>query len=514
MKILLVDDEFYILNGLKNLIRGAFPDLSVFTADCAQEARKILLSEKPDILIIDIRIAGENGLDVVRDIRKVLPDLHVYVISGYSEFEYAKRAIQLNVRYYFLKPISQEKITGLVAESIREIEETRAYREDRKKNLEMARKKAVFDMIREGGCPEELRRELERLKTVSLFERFHVVNISIKEYWMIATCSRSVQFSNLKMFLRRKIADLLEEVCGDNYLFVEDEAGNYTVILDLTDETLDALLCHIYEVIREDFRLYSEIRASREYCGEQMFYQAYCESRGITSASGSMSFHNDKERSIVRELREIYDKAAVCMKEENYLQLASMIELFIPHFFKENTQDGMAWKFADGFCRELSVYLKEKNPKTAELFSDFSEEEMSSDELKAAYEDLARAFRTCQREVNSGRNREIVKKVILYMDAHIENVTLENAANYVEITPIYLSIIFKEVEGINFKEYLIARRVETARRLLAETEDHIYEISAAVGYSDVKYFSRVFKRYVGMRPQEYRSEYHQKKEDV
>ena len=80
------------------------------------------------------------------------------------------------------------------------------------------------------------------------------------------------------------------------------------------------------------------------------------------------------------------------------------------------------------------------------------------------------------------------------MDEDISRASLDSAADYVDTTPIYLSIIFKEVEGIHFKECLIQKKIERAKSLLEDTDLHIYEIGALVGYADIKYFSRMFKR--------------------
>lgn len=73
MKILLVDDEYYILNGLYQLIHARFPELEIFTGDYVTKAREILYREEPDILITDIRIAEENGLDFIKALRQIFP---------------------------------------------------------------------------------------------------------------------------------------------------------------------------------------------------------------------------------------------------------------------------------------------------------------------------------------------------------------------------------------------------------------------------------------------------------
>ena len=519
MKILLVDDEYYILNGLYQLIHARFPELEIFTGDYVTKAREILYREKPDILITDIRIAEENGLDFIKSIKTDFPQMHVYIISGYSEFEYAKTAIELNVRYYILKPINQKKVVELVRQSMEEIVQERTRRENEIKTLVLAKKKVVLDMILEGGCSEELQEEVKRLGLASLFVGYRVVNISIKEYWTIATYSRSVQLSNLKMFIRNKLDDILREAAEDCYLCIEDETGNYTLITGVGEEILNAVLEQIYAVIYEDFRLYTEFQVSSRYEGELNFYAAYCESRGIGTKASRLLFYSGSENRIVKELEKIRYKAVDTMEQENYIQLASLIELMTVRFSREYAENRVVQNFSKELYRDIVSYLRAK---MAEAHIDFNYEpaDVSADsteygrkKLADAYTALAENLRTCQQQMNTRKNREMIKKVIAYMDEDISRASLDSAADYVDTTPIYLSIIFKEVEGIHFKECLIQKQIERAKRLLEDTDLHIYEIGALVGYADIKYFSRMFKRYVGISPQEYRNQSEENKEE-
>ena len=516
MKILLVDDEYYILNGLYQLIHARFPELEIFTGDYVTKAREILYREEPDILITDIRIAEENGLDFIKSIKTDFPHMHVYIISGYSEFEYAKTAIELNVRYYILKPINQKKVVELVRQSIDQIAEEKIRSEDERKTLMLAKKKVVLDMIFEGGCSAELQVEIRRLGLASLFAGYRVVNISIKEYWTIATYSRSVQLSNLKMFIRRKLDDILGEAAGSRYLCIEDETGNYTLITGMQDELLEAVLEQIYSVLYEDFKLYTEFQISSLYEGELSFYAAYCESRGIGTKASRVLFYSGSDSRIVKELEKIRYKAVDTMEQENYIQLASLIELMIVRFSREYAENRVVQNFSRELYRDIVSYLKAKMTESDIQINDGPEDFITdNDETKLvnAYTALAECLRTCQQQMNTRKNREMIKKVIAYMEGDISCVSLDSAAEHVNTTPIYLSIIFKEVEGIHFKECLIQKKIEKAKRLLEDTELRIYEIGALVGYADIKYFSKMFKRYIGITPQEYRNQFDEKKED-
>lgn len=518
MKILLIDDEFYILNGLCKLIHSSFPELEIFTGDNVIKAKELLFKESPDILITDIRIAEENGLDLIRSIKKEFENMHIYIISGYSEFEYAQKAIELKVRYYFQKPIDQMKVVELVRQSIEEINAGKMRNEDQVKNRNLARKKIISDMISAGRCTEELYEESKRLQIISLFGKYRVMSISIKEYWIIATYHRSIQLSNLKMFIRKKLDAIFEEAGWKKYLFVDDDMGNYTVITAEDSKNLDHILHDIHLTLFEDFKLYVEIQISREYEGIDYFYEAYCESRGIELETSRVIFFNDNERRIIKELEDIRFKVVEAMKQENFLKLISLSDIIRIHFCKGYSDNQAVQNFSGELYRELINYAEEIIRKTMPEEEDVLHklEEHNSEtaaNLEEAYAGLGKVFQFCQKKVNLSRNQDMVNRVLEYMDRNLHNVTLDNAALYVETTPIYLSIIFREVYGIHFKECLIQKKMEKAKEMLCNTNFRIYEISSKVGYSDIKYFSKIFKRHAGMGPQEYRKQSMNEKEE-
>lgn len=519
MKILLIDDEYYILNGLRKLIHSSFPELEIFTGDNVIKAKKILFREAPDILITDIRIAEENGLDLIRSIKKEFENMHIYIISGYSEFEYAKTAIELKVRYYIQKPIDQMKVVELVRQSIEEIQDGKIKKEDQAKNRELARKKIISDMISAGRCTQELYEESKRLHMISLFERYRVMSVSIKEYWIIATYRGSIQLSNLKMFLRKKLDDIFEKAGWTEYLFVDDDMGNYTVIIAEDSGTMDSVFKHIHQALFEDFKLYVEIQVSGEYKGIDHFYAAYCESRGIESKTSRVIFFNDNEGRIIKELEDIRYKVVEAMKQENFLKLISLSDIIRTRFCKGYSDNQAVRNFSGELYRELINYAEEsikkfmprEDEEAPRKLEEYKPE--ATENLEEAYSGLGKLFQFCQKRVNLSKNQDMVNRVIEYMDDNIDNVTLDNAAMHVETTPIYLSIIFREIHGVNFKECLIQKKIEKAKEMLCNTDYRIYEISSKVGYSDIKYFSKIFKRHTGMGPQEYRKQYIKEKEE-
>ena len=115
------------------------------------------------------------------------------------------------------------------------------------------------------------------------------------------------------------------------------------------------------------------------------------------------------------------------------------------------------------------------------------------------------AFTDCMFEHIPTKNSELIKKAILYISKHFaEPITLEDVANLVHLNPAYFSTIFKQSTSSSFKEYLNMVRVEESKRLLSNTDYSLIDIAIATGFENQSYFSKVFKKYTGLTPKQYR----------
>ena len=108
-------------------------------------------------------------------------------------------------------------------------------------------------------------------------------------------------------------------------------------------------------------------------------------------------------------------------------------------------------------------------------------------------------------EAIPGKNHDLIKKAILYISGNFSGeLTLEEVAAHVHLNPAYFSSLFKQSTGSSFKEYLNMVRIEESKRLLANTDYTIIDIAVASGFGDQSYFCRVFKKYTGLTPRQYR----------
>lgn len=129
----------------------------------------------------------------------------------------------------------------------------------------------------------------------------------------------------------------------------------------------------------------------------------------------------------------------------------------------------------------------------------------SLDDLCYKLQEILEAFTENMFDYIPEKNHELIKKAILYISQHFtENLTLEEAAGHVHLNPAYFSSVFKQSTGSSFKEYLNMVRIEESKRLLANTDYTIIDIAVAAGFEDQSYFSKVFKKYTGLTPRQYR----------
>ena len=114
-------------------------------------------------------------------------------------------------------------------------------------------------------------------------------------------------------------------------------------------------------------------------------------------------------------------------------------------------------------------------------------------------------FTDCMFNYIPDKNSEVIKNAIRYISRNFSlGLTLEETAAYVHLNPAYFSTLFKRSTGSSFKEYLNMVRIEESKRLLASTELSILDVSLAAGFQDQSYFSKVFRKYTGLTPKQYR----------
>lgn len=535
LKVFLVEDEMIIRNGVKNNIPW---EQEGFTfageAGDGELAWPLIKQTKPDILITDIRMPFMDGLELSGLVRKELPDTKIIILSGYSEFDYAKQAINLGVANYLLKPISGEKLLEAVkqvADIIRE-ERTQAllveqYRQENQENIKIE-KIRLFEQIVTGSATTREILDRGELLELDLAAPFYTV-LLLK----LVDSGESMDSSTQVMEASEKVDEAIMQkqeffavergLEGLAILMKSEEEMQAGIQLESLEKEIQEILTQYPEVsyfggagetvqrmrdIRRSYVGASKAFASRFFTEKNRFLTVEQIREQKPVGTKDMSLKSVDASKINRKLVEDFLKSGLEEETKNF------VEEYFRNIGRENYESLM-------FCHYLIVdmnlcashFLESIGiepsllPAQCRDVGEFADS-LQSEEGMIAY--VTKLFtETIRLRDNSSRNKymELItaaQKIILENFQNNE-FSMNQAAAMVNLSPGYFSTLFRQETGMSFVEYLTGIRLEKAKALLMCTNMRSSEIAYEVGYKDAHYFSYIFKKVCGCTPKEYRA---------
>ena len=502
MNILLIDDEYYILKGLGTLLERRFSEHTTYLCDSAEKAVGLLEKMTPDIVISDINLSKMNGLDFIDLLHQKHPDTRVIIISGYSDFSYAQRAVDLRVTSYILKPINQELLVQQIQKNIQEVRQSRMALQESARNICDARRKVILDLIHYGFREIQIRDRLEQLGMSELLTRFYAGVLILKDFQLLAFSADTPSFTRLHTLIERILESCMEALPASACMYTESSPGEYLIVTNRDMTALSVLLPGICDRLREELGLQASFGVSDLASDYNRLFYAYQKAKdgaapdrkaqpyepdmdlpAMIAAFGrnfSRIFYNGDLAALSRELSFAYDYMASGYRADS----ASIQYLYELH---------------ERICRFLAERFPGESGENTALPQDCD----SVVRLKPFIQELQARIDNLNKRQNELHVDALCEKVRRLVETECASVTLQSAAEAVNLSYTQLSIIFKEHTGENFKDYVCRVKMEKARVLL-RTDKKIYQIAGELGYSDIKYFSRLFKRLVGETPNEYR----------
>ncbi len=493
MKALIVDDEMHIRNGLQKSVKWRELGIEqIFTAEDGREALAVCLKEKPEILITDIRMPGMDGLTLAQAAIDKAKVKKVVILSGFSEFEYAKTAIRLGVVDYLLKPVKLEELSVLLKRMVEEIR-----LESRQKELQ--NQEMVWEVIRGTKSPGILRTlfgENQGEVLLAVLERdvpygrcFSVLEIKT-EYMQILTKMENevVLLFQIKgkddrteyhnVFYQELHAINRRQNTGCSCSIGVSERGQLKDICRLYRQAQEALKRRFYKG-NENCIFHEEVEEN-----EKKFYPLLNLDKKAISESVSL-FQIDLLHDQIHRQFEFLRKER-CMEERVVQELCLGIQNIL---FESMMERGV----------DIAGILNQNQ----ELFSgqmSFS----SITDYEAWISDYCYLLLKGFEDLSGKRYSAVISKAVDYINQHYsEELSLVRLAENVNKSTSYFSCIFKKEMGVNFNEYLNQVRIRKAKELLRVPDAVIYEVSEKTGFSDYKYFTKVFKKQCGCSPSEY-----------
>lgn len=532
IKVFLVEDEVIIRSGVKKSINWEQEGYEfVGEASDGELAYPMILKEKPDILITDIRMPFMDGLELSRLVKKELPDIKILILSGYDEFEYAKKAIKIGVTEYLLKPISAAKLTEVlnaVAETIRQ--------ENEEKNL----LETYFAEMRENTERDKMR----------LFEKLLMGDLSMGEILeagerfgmnLGASCYKIVLFKILANLENHVYAEQMVDACSSVeqaasmmegvYVFQRGVEGWAFLLTAQDEKSMEESAKILFQNLKQAMKNYTQL----EYFGgigstvprirslKQSFREAdrAFAARFVEEANQIIS-QKEFEKSQMEEGLKMQGVVQIGKSREMLQKFLSngpreevkaFSDAYISRIEEENIRSTMVRQYVVidvcivilSFCERISS--ANRLQEEAEELQKMMQKIHSLSEIKKYVVRLLNEAIEL-RDAESGRRySDLIAAAKKEIENHYmtEEISLNTVAISVGMSPSYFSSIFSKEAGKTFVEYLTEVRIEKAKEFLMCSSMKTSEIGYEVGYKDPHYFSYIFKKVQGCSPKEYRA---------
>ena len=543
VKVYLVEDEIIIRQSIKNSIDWEKEGYEfVGDASDGELALPVILKEKPDILITDIRMPFMDGLELSRMVKAELPDIKIVILSGYDDFEYAKQAIKIGVAEYLLKPVSSAVLLehlSEIAEKVRDEREDLAlkkvYYQEMQENEELIKMKFLGELI--SG-------KLSLADAMEKGKRFHM-NLSGPFYRIILF--KFIQEDRVKAGqsedLARAYAAVGNYVDGlkDAFRFQRGVEG-WAFLLTSVEEDMEAQTERFIEGLKEVIAPFEaltwfggigseaarlrELRSSFREADKAFAGRFVQEPNQIISVEqlNYEQLDNEFDANIFGEINQ-FDQIITRFLSSGSLE---EVESFVGALFTEISEDHFRslmirqyiimdiYATVLTFCKKLrkdagvegEVYGQwegiRENEEILKLAVTTAE---SVDDIKDYIGTLLDHAIELRNTVGGRRYSEIIQtaKERIEQDYMTEDISLNSVAAEVCMSPSYFSSVFSKEMGKTFIEYLTEVRMEKAKQYLACSSMKTSEISYKVGYKDPHYFSYIFKKTQGCTPKEYRA---------
>ena len=512
-RVIIVDDEPVIRRGLRETIEWDSLGLEVAgEAADGLEALNLVREIRPEILITDIRMPDMDGLELIREVRKLDFNVKITILSGYSDYDYLKAAIRLGVDNYLLKPIDNDELISNLKNAVSEIE---------KEAVTSLQIRQGTDLLRSNT----LRRLMTgRISAEELKEKAEFLHIPLDaEMYICAVCSvnRQVPAENREQFFREIVTDRSRE----GQMAFMDEDGNLALVLAFSKARADRQeVQQMLEALAEKATREQEIplmigagRATESFGQIRDSYQsakAALEYGAFLKNGGVIWYDEVPEAPRAEQIpdRIDYDRMKEHIRRGEQEELKTYLEKTLEETIAEAVPSlrrirdlimHIAVRMTDCFRQiygSMNAFREPEDFDYSRLFSLRSYSDMR-DWLFRLCDGLFAANRTLL-----GRSTSIVGLAVDYITKHYrEGVTLRQVASVCHVNTSYLGQIFRKETGIAFTDYVNALRIREAERLLADPTLKVYEVAERVGFTDYHYFLKIFRKVTGKSPTDVRN---------
>ena len=532
--ILIVDDEQLIRQGLRARIEYLGIDVDeIFEAENGLMALRLQEEHPIDVVITDIRMPDMDGLELIQEMQKKNNQIKFVVLSGYAEFSYAETAIRLGVKAYLLKPVSDDEFKAAFDKAYKEMEQTASVRQEVQMKKRMDREKqvyqqekalnALFSSQEAGAVTREQLCKLcgydEKMWAGGAESVLYLAILHINKESFEHQRFRPVDHE-LVRFMIRNIFEEIQAPCEKLLVnSLSDTRQMYGIFIGDDKKKLRMEVERIYlrmrSVLEKKMGIYLTIGVSR--CRSQLEGKETSEARQalkqrIIYGKANIYFYED-----IRILGEQEFPVSQLHLLEQYIEHNEIFK--VKNLVQEIFSEELVKKYGSAYLRimwirilNLLLHHYERRGRNAAEIEKMLQNYNLLDRIQSLQEIRQKIIEMVMECVSTesvadANARSKIQMAIGYIQEHFaENLTVNVLAEHYGMSPNYFSSMFKKEMSRSAVNYITELRINQARELLYHSELSVVDISKKVGYEDSQYFFRVFKKYLGMTPLQYREE--------
>ena len=520
-RLIIADDEESIRNGIAHSLpwREWGYEVCALCSD-GQEVLEQLKLVHPDVVLSDIRMPGMDGVELMQRLSSAYPDVKIVILSGYSDFEYLNMSIKNHVAEYLLKPTDFEDFEETFLRLKNTLDKERLQTARVSESVQRHFQLWLTSLLEGTAFPQESERFLPMLTAQGIDTDNLVVaaftldghggdeKTDLLELW------RSI-WKISSQLPAGKLHQLPFLFGGERLLIL------YSSESEIQMDDVTAQIRQLQNAVRTQLRTTLSAGIS-SLCTElemlpQAYEQANCCAKQSAFSGRESVFHFQQIQNAQPKVPLYFDteKIEKSLLAQDYDTLRTEIDrvLLLPGTAQ------LDYQTVDRLCLSLlfhvslwslryGVQMEEVLRTLGAHYTDIHQ----CGTLTSKRDFVLACLFACQQALAHRRNHgrtvnSVAQRVREYVDSEYAShmISLESVAASVHKTPAYISRVFKNELGCNFSDYLTEKRMRRAAELLKEPDDKVYLIAQQCGYADTSNFIRVFKKYYGISPVEYRA---------
>lgn len=537
LKAILADDEPNILRNLQAVIPWDELDIEIVgTAKNGIEALELSTLHGPDLVMSDIRMPLMDGITFVQKLREINEACKVLMVTGYQDFEYARSLMRVGVSDYILKPINYEELENCIRKLASEVRENKAIKQEEQqkwgKMKNLAYEKILQDVLM--NCTEISTHTLLPIDNKDLETmRYSFMMIDVDDYSQKSLPWSEQERKLWNFAVRNVMQDSLADYKAE-YSVLQMREGEWCLLIQWATGGEDGIGAQGEEAQRQEIqmqtnlyevaiKLQKDVRESVKLGVSVGFYPSAVGLRLLSDTYRKlqrfMQLNLDKQESVLlyKESKESTDansslwylveeivtglKQLNRSKTEDALNRLKLLLEGLP-----NSSFARAYQMLHFLILHVLRELREMNSLDAQEEEQVWRQLDKSESIQHLLQVMVQLAAIGLEGTNKKKNSELLMTAAKeYIRTHYSNdFGIEDIASSLGISSSYFSLLFKQHFGETFVEYVTKHRMELAKSMLLHSDKNITDIGRSVGYMERRYFTKVFQKFTGEIPSEYR----------